>query len=321
MSASGEAITDKEASATLKEKNDQLSILGLTGTMRRFRLPYLLIAVVLVFGGCFILFRRGEDNPLWLKKFSMPKAIREMKKFEYPNSYSELFHLYHSKILRQNFYCKRMRRFGNVGDGGWEMCLDEPHALKRGNCLVYSFGIAYDYSFDDSVAEELNCEIHSFDPSINQVDYKRGKYISFHDLGVGGTNGMNTMGWKLLTVASIMKALGHENMIIDYLKIDVESSEWETFEQMIKAGTFSHVRQLGVEYHLNNSDVSNEEYVKKHMNELRQHLTIFDNLELDGFKIFHFHTNMQAPTYLSSLTGKAERCCQEIYYVNTRIIS
>lgn len=37
--------------------------------------------------------------------------------------------------------------------------------------------------------------------------------------------------------------------IIDILKVDIEGSEWETFDQMLKTGSFRRVKQLQVEIH------------------------------------------------------------------------
>ncbi|XP_074652872.1 putative methyltransferase-like protein 24 [Tubulanus polymorphus] len=274
---------------------------------------FIALAVLILGKGFIQRFFQKEER----QKISAPIIMKQEP--VYPTDYLELFKLYHSKILHKDFTCQQMRRFGNAGDGGWDMCLDVPYNLRKGNCLVYSFGIDNDFTFDDSVATEFNCEIHSFDPSMHQQDHKRGNYIQFHNLGVSGTDFTNNNGWKLMTVDSIMKSLGHENRIIDFFKIDVEYSEWDTFEQMIKAGTFNRVKQIGVEYHIHNANQGNKEYEAKHKNEIRRHLTIFDNLEAYGFKIYHFHTNIVANPYVSSLTGKNERCCQEIYYVNTKI--
>ena len=36
--------------------------------------------------------------------------------------------------------CHQFRRFGNSGDGGYDVCMSSSFAPKPGNCLVYSFG-------------------------------------------------------------------------------------------------------------------------------------------------------------------------------------
>ena len=38
--------------------------------------------------------------------------------------------------------------------------------MKNGNCLIYSFGIAGDWTFEEAMAE-LGCTIRAFDPTID----------------------------------------------------------------------------------------------------------------------------------------------------------
>ena len=70
-------------------------------------------------------------------------------------------------------------RLGSVGDGGWTVCdtfwpaLNEQQQqrLESGadaddaTCLVYSYGILHDYSFDEA-CEARGCYVYGFDPSV-----------------------------------------------------------------------------------------------------------------------------------------------------------
>ncbi len=47
---------------------------------------------------------------------------------------------YFRNIQSMGFTCQKKKRFGNVGDGGYDVCMDEPFVPRRNNCLVYSFG-------------------------------------------------------------------------------------------------------------------------------------------------------------------------------------
>lgn len=49
---------------------------------------------------------------------------------------------------------------------------------------------------------------------------------------------------------TIYRQLGHEGRIIDYLKIDIEHSEWVALPQILSSGMMDRVRQLAVEIHL-----------------------------------------------------------------------
>ncbi len=53
-----------------------------------------------------------------------------------------------------------------------------------------------------------------------------------------------------MTVGSIRRLLGHQDRVIDYLKMDIEFGEWNVFPELMKLGEFDQVRQLGVEIHL-----------------------------------------------------------------------
>ncbi|CAG5129790.1 unnamed protein product, partial [Candidula unifasciata] len=53
--------------------------------------------------------------------------------------------------------CTDLRKKGN-----YYICFDKPLGPKP-PCLVYSFGIDNDFSFDDAMAE-AGCEVFSFDP-------------------------------------------------------------------------------------------------------------------------------------------------------------
>jgi len=56
---------------------------------------------------------------------------------------------------------------GMIGDGAYDLCIEEQFwPLKNSKdykCLMYSFGVGNDFSFDDEMAKK-GCEVHSFDP-------------------------------------------------------------------------------------------------------------------------------------------------------------
>ena len=58
--------------------------------------------------------------------------------------------------------CARVRRFGNWGDGGYDVCIDGIDAQR---CVVYSFGVSSDPSFDRAMAW-FGCRTFSFDHTI-----------------------------------------------------------------------------------------------------------------------------------------------------------
>ena len=61
------------------------------------------------------------------------------------------------------------RWLGQCGafDGHKFVCLDQFYEdVINGRCLIYSFGIAGDWSFEEAMAE-LGCTIRAFDPTID----------------------------------------------------------------------------------------------------------------------------------------------------------
>lgn len=156
--------------------------------------------------------------------------------------------------------CRRMVTFGGLAsgvgcleDGDKYACLDEPLQLATtDNCLVYSVGINYDWSFDEAM-ERFGCEVHSFDPTIDYPEGKRSPSITFHHIGIGRNNHTNVYGWRIHTLDQIVKMLGHEGRTINYLKIDAEGGEFDMLAQQLLDGSgdfvLDKVEQIGFEIH------------------------------------------------------------------------
>ncbi|XP_074644092.1 uncharacterized protein LOC141900960 isoform X2 [Tubulanus polymorphus] len=228
---------------------------------------------------------------------------------------NQLFQLYTQKITTIQYNCQNSKRFGNSGDGGWDMCLDPAYTIKS-PCLIYSFGINWDFSFDDAVDRQFGCELHAFDPSMKSNDFHRGNKINFHNMGISGRDG-KLNGWNVKTLKNIMTQYGHFEKVIDYLKIDVEYSEWATFETLLKDGVFVNVRQFGIEYHLPELSTN---LAPSTVDTLRQELAILNGLEKLGFKVWRSHANPYG-MFASKLSNRQEPCCREVNYVNTKFNS
>ena len=157
--------------------------------------------------------------------------------------------------------CKRMFKMGGLAsgkgclvDGDKYVCLDEPLSLAAAHddCLIYSFGINYDWSFDEA-AEAFGCEVHSFDPSIDYPEGKRSPGITFHHFGIGRNNHTNVYGWQIYTLDEIVNLLGHQGRTIHYLKMDAEGGEFDMMAQQLLDGggefVLDKVEQIGFEVH------------------------------------------------------------------------
>uniref|UniRef100_A0A0B7AYE9 Methyltransferase domain-containing protein n=1 Tax=Arion vulgaris TaxID=1028688 RepID=A0A0B7AYE9_9EUPU len=183
-----------------------------------------------------------------------------------------------------DYDCEDIRSIGN-----YYICFDEPYKPKP-PCLVYSFGIANDFRFDDAMAK-VGCQVYSFDPSMNVNDHQRSERVQFLNMGISAENIENfvpfensyTRGsdktWKILTLASIKKLLGHENKTLDILKLDVETYEWAIMKQLLKDGSLRSVKQMTIEWHIFTTEPPHSE----HQNMFQTYM----NLKKEGFKSFY----------------------------------
>jgi hypothetical protein len=155
---------------------------------------------------------------------------------------------------------------GGGVDGQYTVCLDkavgpalpyEYHDPRRGQnrCLVYSIGIRDDWSFDEAM-EKYGCEIFAFDPSLNKTNHDHSERIHFYNLGIADRDYVNHLnGWTMKALDSIYRMLipRHGAKVIDYLKIDIDWSEWDVLKQIInKSQMLGKIRQLTIEFHLPN---------------------------------------------------------------------
>ncbi|XP_046546444.1 uncharacterized protein LOC124256498 isoform X2 [Haliotis rubra] len=154
--------------------------------------------------------------------------------------------------------------------GSWRICNDNNFEVKP-PCLVYSFGIWKDWSFDDAMGA-LGCEVHSFDPSIGLKSFDRSQNVHFHDLALSYKDSdtyvppkdryvKTKTTWKIRRLKTIMEMLGHTNRHLDVLKIDIETSEWPAVKDIAESGLFSKVRQFSVEWHLFPTHPNRSEYI------------------------------------------------------------
>ena len=152
-------------------------------------------------------------------------------------------------------FCKEMKRFGGqfntnckYTDGSKFVCMDELiKDIQNGECLIYSFGIAEDWSFED-IMDDLGCEVHAFDGSVNYPD-RRGNRIRFKKIMIGiediERNNISTR-----TLTNIMAQNGHTHTKISYLKMDIEGNELIGLPIWLRKGALSNVDQIGLEFHL-----------------------------------------------------------------------
>jgi hypothetical protein len=169
-------------------------------------------------------------------------------------------------------------------------------------CLVYSFGIANEWDFEDNSAREMNCEVHAFDPAADNLQAHLAHSepnVYFHHLGLSGDGDVKPAAMKsnqvygeysgeLMPLDDIMSSLGHTNRTIDVLKIDCEGCEWAALNDIATRSPFllENVCNIYMEVHISTTLGMNSidqirlmgkfysEYIKKH-----------------GFRLWYRHTS------------------------------
>ena len=113
-------------------------------------------------------------------------------------------------------------------------------------------------------------------------------------------------------------AVSHSNFqrTLDFLKIDIEFNEWDSFDAIYKHGSLKRVKQFAFEIHTHElnrgAPTTIAQFVKFY--EILKHL---ENL---GFRKWLHHMNPYG-MYKSRRTGKNLSCCYELYYINTKYMA
>ncbi|XP_067652441.1 probable methyltransferase-like protein 24 [Haliotis asinina] len=194
--------------------------------------------------------------------------------------------------------------------GNWHVCMDKQFEVKP-PCLVYSFGISNDWTFDDAMGD-LGCQVHSFDPSIGKKSFRRSTNVHFHDIGLGSRDDdafvprrdiyvRNSTTWTVRRLKTIMEMLGHTDRHLDVLKIDVETTEWPAVKDFVESGIFQKIRQFAVEWHLFTAHPRKDKYVEFY--------TTVRRMQEQGMRTFRtkFH---------SQVYGERWRLQADVNYVN-----
>ena len=229
--------------------------------------------------------------------------------------------------LGQGYTCERFLKIGGGldGDGAWPICITSKLRSKftgdssssSRHCVVYSFGVAEDMSFDLG-ADGIGCTVHSYDHTIRSLPSVRDSTdhsIIWKQIGLG-TEGNDSK--YLMSLREILKINGDQ--FVDVLKIDIEGGEWSFLEEVLESGLIrERVGQFCLEIHFSLESGAN--YIQPRQTALLESLTN----EGGGFDLYYRADNFQGCPQVYWLPGEygmiGVRRCHNLCYVNRRLLS
>ncbi|CAH1802560.1 unnamed protein product [Owenia fusiformis] len=221
-------------------------------------------------------------DPVWPTKASIQlhEVLRSSEGNTTELTWQEYEVLYKTFVPKTTYNCKEIEEVGSTiqrrqqKEGIHSTCMDNVYKPKV-PCIVYAFGVGYIWHFEDDFAKR-GCQVFAFDPSMKTESHKRRENLWFYNIGLDGVDSDNftprvdyyvrkskIFTWKVRTLKSIMKMLGHTNKTIDVLKMDIEGYEFDALSTMMDDGTIEHVRQLIVSKELMNVYVLCKTYTNK----------------------------------------------------------
>ncbi|KAI9563628.1 hypothetical protein GHT06_011092 [Daphnia sinensis] len=239
-------------------------------------------------------------------------------------SVSQMMAFLDSGRMTNRSSCNVFYEFGGVvindtyryKDGQKSVCLDDGLKPAVNDCLVYSFGIDNEWSFDDDMAK-LGCDVYSFDPSMEENDHNRSPQIHFFQIGIWNRDGhifldkkRPDVAWKVLTLSSIYERLKlfHGQRIIDYVKIDIEGDEWTILPEIIQSGILNRIKQFAMEIHFDGDDS---------VDDIRQRIKLLLSLEREhGMIPFDYKNNLNSRGFVPAAPNNY--ACAEIVYFNSK---
>lgn len=221
-----------------------------------------------------------------VKKFKYVSYYESLGWFNIPDEEWQIMKRYHSltrfnQLECTNCFQRSKREYTNFNwkpsficpyptlrigyhDGGKNIC--HPCRLREAkeNCLVYSVGSNGQWQFEESVLKwNSNCEIHTFDFDFFVSPFE----TNFHMYGLGDEDFTDSDKHVYKTLPTIVQELGHEDRVINILKIDCEGCEFLVFEQFWKANI--EIQQIVIETHFGVN--KNETQTNLFMEEMHKH--------------------------------------------------
>ena len=207
-------------------------------------------------------------------------------------------------------------------DGQKAVCLDPPElAPPVHHCVVYSFGIKDEWSFEEAMAK-YGCRVFAFVPNGQQQQHNRTTdVIQFFHWTLGSKSLINNdTGLPTKTLDEIYRdlvGLRGDDVAIDYLKMDVKWAEWHVLSQILQSGMLDKVRQLAVKIHLPFTASFSD--ADQGLDEFRRLFSIIRSVETYGMVRFDSKRNIYFQHEISFL-NYTDPMAYELAWYNIRFL-
>ncbi|XP_071535230.1 uncharacterized protein [Panulirus ornatus] len=232
------------------------------------------------------------------------------------------------------YHCKKLLRMGGFycnhkPDGEKHVCHDPNLYPDNDYCMVYSFGVGHDFTFDMQI-DKFGCQVFAFDSDLYHSHYPTyiTERLTFYKVRVG-TYFLKATQYQLHDMAAgpfvveywpipaIMAKLGHTHHQLHYLKLDIEGDEWTVLEKsLFQTDILEGTQQLALEVHLDDLRHGGG-YLSLHslLTCVARYLRILHGLNSRGFLLAHWEPNYKG-SELTTLAGLTFHVFSETLWVN-----
>ena len=174
--------------------------------------------------------------------------------------------------------CENFRRFGELHDGGYLMCMDHMHGVTA----AYSMGVEQHDKWSSDIANTWHVPVYQMDCTVKKPAQLCPGCKFFRSCI--STPGGPQPAWTLAeTLQHTGQGAAAERSLFG--KIDIEGSEWGALASA-DVSMLKRFRQLAIEFH----------WLDK-VNEHPNYLKAMQKLQMAGFRVVHVHGNNYSPMY------------------------